>query len=83
MELTPEQEQTVHRIMKGVDCPKDFRCHGDGFENLCRAIVYQGADLVQCQSLRSQKCPMSYVFCGDIRFCTCQLRKYIALELGR
>ena len=83
MELTPEQERIVRRIMAGMDCPKGFRCHASGLEDLCRAVVYQGANAVQCQCQDAQDCPMSYVFCNEIRFCKCLLRRYVALELGR
>jgi len=81
MELTPEEERVIQRIIKTADCRKDFRCCEEGFENLCRALVYRGGDVVRCQE--AQDCPMSYVFCDDIRFCTCRLRRYVALELGR
>ena len=33
MELTSEQERVVKKIMRGMDCPKEFRCHEAGFEN--------------------------------------------------
>ncbi len=83
MELTPEQEREVRRIMAGMDCAKGFRCHEEGFENLCRALVYQGANAVRCRCEHAQDCPMSYVFRNDIRFCQCPLRRYVALELAR
>ena len=82
MELAPEQDRVVQRIMKEVDCPKHFRCYEAGFENLCRALVYRGANAVQCHCEGQQYCPMSHVFCNDIRFCKCPLRRYVALELG-
>ena len=83
MELTPVQEETVRRIMTAVDCPKDFRCHEEGFENMCRTLVHKGANAVQCKSLGGPGCPMSYVFSDDILFCRCRLRRYVALELGK
>ena len=38
------------------------------------------AHAVQCQCEHAQDCPMSYIFCNDLRFCKCRLRRYIALQ---
>jgi hypothetical protein len=83
VELTPEQEETVGKIMVEMDCPKDFTCHEGTFENICRAHVYAGADLIRCLSSGGPDCPMSYAFSDDVLFCKCRLRRYVAMGLGR
>ena len=83
MVLTTQQEDTVREIMAQMACPKDSVCYEEKFEGLCPANVYGGADIVQCLSSGGSDCPMSYAFSGDVRFCKCRLRRYVALELGR
>ena len=83
MELTPEQEEIVRKIMAEMDCPNGFACHEGMFENICRAHVYAGADLIRCLSSDGPDCSMSYAFSNDVLFCKCRLRGYVALELGR
>lgn len=83
MELTPEQEKTVSRIMAEMGCPKGFVCREDAFENICCASVYGGADPVQCVSSDGPDCSMSYAFSNDVQFCKCQPRRYVAMGLGR
>ena len=81
MELTKEQDLAAQKIMAEMDCPKSFRCYESKFEDLCPAVVYRGAGAIQC--IDGLNCSMSSAFCGDVRFCNCQLRIYVALNLGR
>jgi len=81
MQLTVEQEQEIHKIMASITCPKSFRCCDSGFEDLPPVKVYKGANVVQCQQAGRHNCPTSSEFHGDIVFCRCPLRNYLALHL--
>jgi hypothetical protein len=83
MKLTTHQEADVQRIMAGIDCPAGFPCYKSEFENVSPVRLVQGSNVIQCEAGSEQKCPMSYEFSHDIRFCQCRLRRYVALELGR
>ena len=83
MELTVAQEADVQKIMAGIDCPVGFPCYKSKLEDISPAKLVRGANVLQCEAGSEQKCPMSYKFSHDIRFCRCPLRRYVALELGR
>lgn len=83
MELAENCEREIERIKATVDCPKGFRCCTHS--KCARAIVYEGANLVQCQESDRMSCPITPPFCRgrDIVFCCCRLRRYLALKLNR
>jgi hypothetical protein len=83
MKLTTDKEREIMAIMTENSCAKSFKCYQSKFEDICPGRPYYGANVVQCLCEKGRNCPMSYVFCGDIRFCQCPLRKYVAFQLGR
>lgn len=84
MELTKESERGIERTKATVDCPKDFRCCTRSKSSDAPPVkVYEGANLIQCQEADRLDCSVSPVFCRDIVFCQCPLRRYLALELNK
>ncbi len=81
VELTEDQKRTIKAIMEKVDCPHGFNCFTYKFEDLCPVRRFYGVDLVECQHVNGKECPMAKAFSGDMRFCTWELRKYLALEV--
>ncbi len=83
MERADGCEHEIERVKATVDCYKGFRCCRQcGSSDSPPAKVYGGANLVQCQEADRMDCPVSPVFSGDIVFCQCPLRRYLAMELG-
>ena len=84
MELAENCEREIKRLKAATDCPKGFRCcRRSRSEDAPPAKVYGGANLVQCEERDRMDCPISPVFCRDIVFCQCPLRRYLALELNK
>ncbi len=81
-QLTTRHEEEIRKIMASVTCPKGFRCCDSAFEDLPPVKVYKGANVVQCQQADRHNCPRSYEYCGDITFCRCPVRNYLALHFS-
>ena len=84
MELSTECQREIEEIKAAMDCPFDFHCERHGFEDLSQVQIYEGANIVQCQGANRLNCPQSSVLSsGDIGFCMCPLRKYLALNFNK
>ena len=84
MELTPEQDCKVKAIMADMECPKDFHCYKSKFTDITPVEAFPGNNIIECIRTDPSLCPMAFTFGIGIGkgFCTCPLRKYVALELG-
>jgi hypothetical protein len=69
--------------MKEAYCPKGFACYTSKLEDLCPTCHHLGTNLVLCQSAAGNNCPMSILYGLELRLCMWQLRKYVAIELGK
>ena len=83
MELTVAQETDVQKIMAETDCPKDFPCYESGFEDLIAVKPFSGTDVVECLKETDSCCPKSIRFDVNTILCTCPLRRYVSLNLGK
>ena len=81
MELSASQRRVIETIMAETSCPKGFECYGSKFEKLCPVRQLAGTNLVECQSVTGQECPMSVAYGEERLVCGCQLRNYVAVEL--
>ena len=63
-----------------MNCPKDFKCANNGFENLCRAKECGMDDYLECLEDDPLSCKFAILF-GRQYFCQCPLRVYIAKNL--
>jgi len=77
MEITQEHRTQIEEIISDMECPKDFKCYTSGFEDLCKAKIFQDGDLIECVETCSWLCKLSFAF-GRGYFCKCPLRKYVA-----
>ncbi len=82
MELTVAQEADIQKIMAETDCPRGFRCYESKFEDLAPVEAFPGNNVVECRKAEESYCPMAFRFGVGTAFCTCPLRKYVALNLG-
>ena len=81
VELSASHIRVIETIMSERSCPKGFECYGSKFEKLCPARHLVGTNLVECQSVTGQECPMSIAYGKEKLVCGCQLRNYVAVEL--
>ena len=83
MELTPEQEADIQKIMAETECPFGFHCYESKFEDLTPVKAFSGTDVIACLSQPKSHCPKSFEFGSNTMLCECRLRRYVSLNLGR
>lgn len=72
----------VEKIMGGMKCIKDFKCHQSGFKQMGKVKCHKPMRLVECLSGDAALCNFSVPF-GNSHFCKCPLRRYVAEKLGK
>lgn len=75
-----KHKKRIEEIMAEMDCPKDFQCHKNGFERLCKAKDAGMPGYVDCLEENALDCEFRVPF-GVDAFCRCGVRVYIAKEL--
>ena len=75
------QEQ-IEEIINGLKCLKGHSCYTSGFKNLCKAKDIGLESFIACLMKNPLECRFSIQF-GEISFCQCQLRIYIAKKLRK
>jgi hypothetical protein len=76
MQLTPEDQEAIRRIVETLKCGRDPPCHTYGFANLGH-VKPIGGGVIQCLEKRGRSCPHGLSF-GNSILCMCPLRKYLA-----
>ena len=81
--MKEEYRARIREIINGMQCPKDFKCAEEGFENLCKAKTFGNELLLQCLEDTSPPCPFAEVYEDGFQmsFCRCPLRVYLAKNL--
>ncbi len=82
MELTREQKAEIERIVAEMDCAEGFHCCESGFDDLTPVQVLSYGP-VECLKPKDSYCRMSRRFGLDSVFCTCPLRRHMALTLDK
>ena len=72
----------IEEIIGSMKCPKDFLCYRSGLKILCKAREFGIDDYLQCLEEDGEDCHFSIVF-GDMHFCKCPLRYYLASNLKK
>jgi hypothetical protein len=80
--MEPELEKKLREVIGDLECPKDFKCCVEGFENLCKAEDIGLDSHLKCLEEHPVNCPFSVSF-GRSYFCRCPLRVYIAKILKK
>jgi len=74
-------KEDIEEIVCGMKCPKDFKCHKSGFDNLCKAIDIGEKSFLICLEKKPLACKFISVKRGYV--CECPLRIFIAKKLGK
>ncbi len=72
----------IEEIVDGLKCPNNYLCYGSGHEKVCEAKDIGLESFLVCLERNSTGCKFSVVF-GDVNFCECPLRIYIAKKLKK
>jgi hypothetical protein len=82
IEMENDINAPLETIMGGISCPKGYKCHKSGFQNLCGARDIGIESFLECLERNPSACPFSFAF-GLIHLCQCPLRIYIAKHLNK
>jgi len=77
-----EVRKEIEKIIGQMECPKDFLCYRSGLKVLCKAREFGIEDYLECLEEGGGGCPFSIDF-GDMHFCKCPLRYYLANNLKK
>jgi hypothetical protein len=73
----------LEKIINGLECPNDFRCYEEHYENLCQARSSSVDELfVECSEKGRVVCNFLFGF-GNSYYCHCPLAIYIARALQK
>jgi len=74
--------EQMRQIADRIRCPKGFECINSNLQNLCKARLVADGQLLECVSDSPGGCPFKITFVGK-SLCKCQLRFFIAKNLGK
>jgi hypothetical protein len=79
--MKEDHEKQLKEMMVGLECPKDFDCYKQGFENLCLAEDVGLENCIEC--LEAHPCSFSSPHgpYGAMFYCSCPLRVYVCKNL--
>ena len=80
--MKSEVSKKIEKLMGRMQCPKNFNCAEDGFENLCKAKDDGLEGYLVCLEEESKNCPFMLDF-GSGFLCGCPLRVYICKQLQK
>jgi len=69
--------ENILEIIGRMQCPKDFHCAKNGFQNLCLARDCGMDHYLECLADNHVPCKFAILF-GELYYCQCPLRVYIA-----
>ena len=75
-------EAEIKAIMDQAGCIDGFPCFESRFNVLCLAKPYGDGNLLECKEENPLNCPRANSF-GEIYLCKCNVRNYIARNMGK
>ena len=80
--LQQDIQKDIEEIVDGLKCSKNFICYKSEFKRLCRVKDIGMESFLVCLENNLLECRFSINF-GDLYFCKCPLRFYIAKKLKK
>ena len=78
--MKEDDGKKIDELMAGMQCPKGFKCAEAGFNRLCKARDFGLDNYLECLDENRAACAFALSF-GNVYFCQCPLRGYIAKKL--
>jgi len=75
-----EEKQKMLKMVKGMQCPSNFKCCNNGCQRLCQTKDIGKGDFVECLEKDPKGCKFAISF-EDKYYCTCPLQVYITHKL--
>jgi hypothetical protein len=82
MQIDAEHKQQIEKIIKSIECQKNFECYKSNFTRLCKAKDIGMETFVECLSEENRTCNFVLPF-GNKYLCRCPLRLYISKRLKK
>jgi hypothetical protein len=80
--LQQDIHKVIGKIIDDLECPNNFICYRSEFKRLCRVKDIGMESFLICLENNVLECGFSVKF-GDVSFCKCPLRFYIAKNVGK
>ena len=80
IQMKESHKKQIEKIIKAMECSKDFKCYKSGFTDICKAKDIGRESVLECTGEYSYGCEFREYFGGSY-YCKCPLRVYIAKEL--
>ena len=71
-----QHEKEIREIMKSMDCPDDFSCYKNGFQNICKAKNFGVESVIECLEDNPKECGFAHPY-GHLHFCRCPMRNFV------
>ena len=82
MQTELDYENEIEQIIRESNCHQDFICYRSGYGNLCKAEDIGLESFLECLEESPEECPFSLSY-GNVHFCHCRVRFYIAKNLRK
>jgi hypothetical protein len=82
MNMEKEIQQQIENIIDLIQCPKGFTCYKSGLKNLCKVKDIGLESFLICLEKYPSECKFSIHY-GEVNFCQCLLRVYIAKKFKK
>jgi hypothetical protein len=77
MQMEDQHTRQIQTIKDSLKCKRDFECAKSGFAKPGKIVLLGGTDLLQCLDEEAKTCRFAMPF-GEVYFCRCPLRAYLA-----
>ena len=80
IQMKESHKKQIEKIIKTMECSKDFKCYKSGFTDICKAKDFGHESVVECKGEHVYGCEFREYF-GSSYYCKCPLRVYLSKEL--
>ena len=82
MNMEKEIQKQIEKIIDVLQCPKSFICYKSGLTDLCKVKDIGLESFIICLEKYPLECKFS-IYYGEVYFCQCSLRVYIAKKFRK
>lgn len=77
-----DQMEEIDKLIRQMECSKNFRCKKWKFERLCKAADIGLDNYLECLEEDASYCDFSFFF-GNGKYCKCPVRIYLAKHANK
>lgn len=80
--MQKDLKKHIEKIVKGMNCPKDFICYKSNFKHICKVNIFGFEGVLECGEKEPSACSFSRKYLEKYQ-CTCTIRAYIFRKLEK